>query len=378
MNINRIMIVGTNSGCGKTTITCGILKALKNRKLKVASFKCGPDYIDPMFHKQIIGARSANIDLFLCKEKNAKYLFAKNAKNCDISVVEGVMGFYDGLGGNTSTYSSWDISQRLDIPAILVVDCKGMSMSVVATIKGFIGLYPNNIKGVILNNVSKHMFPLYQEIIENNTHIKVVGYLPKDKDFTIKSRHLGLVTAGEIKDLNNTVDALGKAVEETINLNLLIKIANESKPFKCETLKIKKITEVNIAVAKDECFSFYYGDSLELLKKMGAKLIPFSPIYSSRLPKNISGIIIGGGYPELYLDKFSTNIMEEIRALHKKNIPIFAECGGFMYLGKEIDGHKTVGIIDMVCTMTNKLQNFGYVELKATKDNLLLDEGETM
>ncbi|MCX7615200.1 MAG: AAA family ATPase, partial [Clostridiales bacterium] len=164
--INRVMIAGTNSGCGKTTVTCAVLKALKNKGMKIASFKCGPDYIDPMFHSEILGTKSNNIDLFLCGETSSKYLFVKNSEPCDISVVEGVMGFYDGMGGNTNVNSSCDISNELDIPVILVVNCKGASLSVVAMIKGYIDFSKNNIKAVILNNVSKPMYPLYKKMIE--------------------------------------------------------------------------------------------------------------------------------------------------------------------------------------------------------------------
>lgn len=377
-NINRIMIAGTNSGCGKTTITCAVLKALIKRGLKVASFKCGPDYIDPMFHSEIIGAKSRNIDMFLCGEKPSRYLFAQNSEWADISIIEGVMGFYDGLGADTCENSSWDISNKFIIPVVLTVNCKGAAISVVAMINGYLDFYKNNIKAVILNNVSKHMFNIYKDMIESRVDIKVIGYMPYEPEAVIESRHLGLVTAKEIDSLQEKIELLAQIVEETINIDLLVDIANNAASFDYEEIEIKKTTGVNIAVARDKAFCFYYEDSMELLIKMGAKLIDFSPIEDPCLPETVDGLILGGGYPELYLEKLSVNkeMKNSIKAAWHNNIPIYAECGGFMYLGREINTYPMIGIIDMNFEMTKKLQNFGCITLTAKEDTMLMNYQE--
>jgi len=376
--INRIMIAGTNSGCGKTTVTCAILKALKNRGLEVAAFKCGPDYIDPMFHSEIIETKSRNIDLFLCGERQARYLFAKNSKNSYVSVVEGVMGFYDGMGGNTSENSSWDISNKLGIPTILVVNCKGASVSVAAMIKGFLDFDKNRIKAVVLNNVSKHMYKMYKEIIENRLEIKVAGYMPFEPKAAIESRHLGLVTANEIDSLKQKTELLAGIAEETIDLDLLLDIADNSEPFDYEKIEVEQISDVRIAVAKDRAFCFYYQDSLELFEIMGAKLVYFSPAEDIKLIEDVDGLIIGGGYPELYLEKLSNNIgmINSIKAVWRDGMPIYAECGGFMYLGKNINTYPMSHIMEMSFEMTGKLQNFGYITLNAKESTMLLEYGE--
>lgn len=363
--INRIMFAGTNSGCGKTTITCAILKALINKNLKVSSFKCGPDYIDPMFHSKILKAKSRNIDLFLLDEAVSKYLFAKNSVGSDISIVEGVMGFYDGLCGNTTTNSSCDISNKLNIPVVLIVDCRGAALSVVATIKGFLEFHKNNIKAVILNNASEMMYPIYKQAIESHTNISVIGYFPKQQNIILESRHLGLVTADEVQNLNEKMDELAIVAQKTIDLNAILKIAEQADVFDYQEISHSKIADVKIAVAKDEAFCFYYEDSLNLLCELGANLITFSPLNDSCLPENIDGIILGGGYPELHLQKLSNNkkMLKSINEACKNGVPVFAECGGFMYLGKQINGYSAVGAINMSCEMTNKLQNFGYITL---------------
>lgn len=383
-NINRIMIAGTNSGCGKTTITCALLKALKNRGLNVASFKCGPDYIDPMFHSEIIGTSSRNIDLFLCGEKKSKYLLADNSKGFDISIVEGVMGFYDGIGGNSERYSSCDISNRIGIPVILVVDCSGAAMSVVAMIKGYLELFPNRIVGVILNKSSKHMYELYKQMIEEHLLVKVFGFMPKISDAVLESRHLGLVTASEIDALQVKIEILAKAAEENIYIDRIINTAEKTQPLYYEDIKIKKKKPVRIAVARDKAFCFYYEDSLELLRQMGAELLFFSPLKNTELPSGIDGIILGGGYPELYMMELSENVLmlKSIFNAGKAGMPIFAECGGFMYLGKSIlsgnKNYKMVSLIDMESEMTDKLQNFGYITIKSLEDTILMKKGESV
>lgn len=377
-NINRIMIAGTNSGCGKTTITCAILKAMLNQGRKVASFKCGPDYIDPMFHSEIIGAKSSNIDMFLCGEQSTRYLFASNSIESDLSIVEGVMGFYDGMGGNTCENSSFEVSNQLDIPVVLVVGCKGASLSVVAMIKGYLDFYPNKIKAVILNQVSKAMYPTYKEMIEDHLKIKVLGFMPQEPKAALESRHLGLVTAGELNSLQEKLELLAQHASESIDLQGFLDLATEAEPFEYEEIPIKPLSEVMIAIAKDKAFCFYYEDSLRLLEGLGARFIPFSPLTDKALPPDIHGLILGGGYPELYLEQLSDNVTmrDSIKRACKNGLPVFAECGGYMYLGNKIMDFPMVGLIDMCCEMTKRLQNFGYVTLTARQNTLLMNQSE--
>lgn len=376
------MIAGTNSGCGKTTITCAVLRALINRGLKTAAFKCGPDYIDPMFHTEIIGAKSRNLDLFLCGEEATKYLLKKNSKDADISIIEGVMGYYDGLGVDNILYSSCDLSNKTNTPVILVVNCAGMSYSVVALIKGFMDFYENNIVGVILNNISEGMYLRYKDSIEKHLNVKVLGFMPRQKDAIFESRHLGLVTAEEVTLLDEKIDILANMAQKYIDLDAIISLAKTAPSLVCEEVVIEKQNSVKIAVARDKAFCFYYEDSLELLRQMGAILIPFSPLKDTALPEDIDGLILGGGYPELYLEKLSknTSMLNNIKASVISGLPTYAECGGFMYLGKTItadDGkYKMVGAIDTNTIMTKKLQNFGYVFLEANEDNMFCNKGQ--
>ncbi len=406
-NFARIMIAGTGSGCGKTTVTCGILKALINRNIKTSAFKCGPDYIDPMFHTEIISTKSRNLDAFLCGENAVKYLFAKNSENTDISVVEGVMGFYDGLG-NDGSYSSYSISKHTGTPVVLVVNGKGMSLSIAAMVKGYADFMPNNIKGIIINAVSPETYPMYKHMIEEHAQLKVLGFLPRLPEAMIESRHLGLVTASEIENLKQKLNVLADNVEKYIDIDGVIKLAqtappleyeginankqnlactklcNRQKPSNINTfIKCKKYT-CNIAVAKDSAFCFYYQDSLELLELLGAKLTFFSPLHDEALPENISGLILGGGYPELYAKELSQNksMLRDIKKAVNKGIPTYAECGGFMYLQQAItdmkgNNYPMVGVIKGSSTLQKKLSRFGYSTLKAKKDNLLCLKGDS-
>lgn len=380
INFNRIMIAGTGSGCGKTTITCGILKALANKGLNVASFKTGPDYIDPMFHSHITKVKSRNLDMLLCGENIVKQLFAENSKDMDISVVEGVMGFYDGLGTKNTDYSSNDLSNKTSTPVILVVNCKGMALSVAAFIKGFMEFSANNIKGVILNGVNPGMFTFYKELIEEHNKLKVLGFLPNIPEASIESRHLGLITADEINDLKEKIDILAENTVKYIDLDSLMEMAASAPALTYEKISPELIGHTRIAIANDKAFCFYYEDSLNLLRQLGAELVQFSPLDDASLPKDIDGIILGGGYPELYKDELSKNssMLESIRNAFNDKMPIYAECGGYMYLGSSIEGVNMVEALQVNSTLTNRLQNFGYISLKANNDNLLCKKGESI
>lgn len=381
--IKRIMIAGTGSGCGKTTVTCGILKALVRKNLKVASFKCGPDYIDPMFHSKIIGAKSRNLDPFLCGENTTKYLFAKTGANAYFSIVEGVMGCYDGLGGSTSKYSSCDISLLTDTPMVLVVNIAGMSLSVAAVINGYLNFGPNNIRGIILNGTSEMMYKTYKSIIEEHCKVKVYGFLPKIPEAEIGSRHLGLVTAEEIEDLGIRLNLLADAVDKYIDINGLLKLGDEAPALEYEDIQIENQSSCTIGVAMDNAFCFYYEDALELLEEMGATLKYFSPLKDKDIPKGIDGLYLGGGYPELYAKELSENksMLRDIKTVIESGMPTIAECGGFMYLQKSIkdkEGNEfeMVNIIDSTSQLKSKLSRFGYTTLTALNNNLLFEKGE--
>ena len=373
-HIPRLILAGTNSGCGKTTVVCALLQALVNRGLKTGAFKCGPDYIDPMFHSRIIGAKSANLDLHFFSPNTLRYLLAKNGADRDISVIEGVMGYYDGAGLTSTKGSTYEVAQVTDSPVVLVVGAKGASLSVLATIQGFLDFCPNShIKGVILNQCTAMTYTALAAEIEKRFKIKAFGFLPSIPECALESRHLGLVTAAEVKNLKEKMQILAQQAEKSLNIDGLIGLANRAMPVEYQPVILPPKESVRIAVARDKAFCFYYEDSLEALTEMGAELIPFSPLTDKNLPENIQGLYLGGGYPELYLEQLGANteMRQSIRQAMEKGLPCIAECGGFMYLTKSIAGVPMVGALEGECFNTGKLTRFGYVTLQAKKDNLL-------
>lgn len=387
MTIPRIMIAAVSSGSGKTLLTCGLLRALKVRKKKVAAFKCGPDYIDPMFHKKILQIPSRNLDTFFTDSFMTRYLFTNAAKDSDVAVIEGVMGYYDGVGGISEQGSSYELAKTLDTPVILVVNAKGMSLSIVPVIKGFLEFRSNtNIKGVILNQVSEMFYKELKKLIENELSIEVLGYVPKVEELVLESRHLGLVMPDEVHKIEEKIDELAKRLEKTLSIDRILEIANSAQEmiqnqYECQTLSPAPL----IAIARDEAFCFCYEDNLELMEKMGAKLTFFSPIHDKKLPDNIQGLILYGGYPELYAKQLSKNdsMLCEIRDYVKSKRPILAECGGFMYLHDTMEdnanhSHDMVGAINGNVYKTKRLGRFGYIELKPNKKDTLLELHEVI
>lgn len=373
------MIVAPASGSGKTMITCGILQALVERGLKVASFKCGPDYIDPMFHSQAIGTESKNLDAYFCDDDTLRYLFARSAKDMDISVVEGVMGFYDGIRMTSTEASSHDVSKKIGSPVVLIVNCKGASISCIPVIKGFLEFRDNNICGVILNRMSPHVYESLKPIIEEETGTTVFGYVPNVKDLVIESRYLGLVMPDEIDGLKEKLSDLAKVIENTIDIDLLIKIANTAPDMETKAPNIKKLDDkVRIGIAKDEAFCFMYEDNIQLLAQCGAEIVYFSPIRNKTLPKDIQGMIFSGGYPEIYAEKLSKNktMLKDVREKLEAGMPCMAECGGFMYLHDELEDSDgklwpLVGYIKGRSFNARKLTRFGYVTLTPTESQIL-------
>ncbi len=378
-NIPRLLIGGTHSGCGKTTVTNAILQAFVNRGVTPAAFKCGPDYIDPMFHTEVIGAPSRNLDLFLCAPDTVCSLLAKHADTAPLAVIEGVMGYYDGVGGTSVQASACDLAVQIDTPSVLVVHIKGMSLSAAAMVRGYLEFAPNTIQGVILNGVSKAMYPFYQEIIEQNTGVKVYGHLPQSEDAVIGSRHLGLVTAAEIADLKSRLQRLAMLAETCIDLDGLCALAQRAPTLEYTPIAVPTVcrNHVRIGIAHDRAFCFYYADNLDLLREMGAELIPFSPLQDAQLPTALDGLYLGGGYPELYLEQLAANssMRASVRQAVQGGLPTVAECGGFMYLHEHIEGVPMAGVIPGGAHMQKRLQNFGYINLTAQKDTLLCEKG---
>ena len=380
VRIPRFMISAPGSGSGKTTIVCALLKALMNKGHRVAAFKSGPDYIDPMFHSKVIGAKSRNLDVFMLGKEIVPYLVAKNSKEADVAVFEGAMGFYDGMG-KTVEASAYDLAVTCDTPVILVVNGKGAALSIAATIKGFKEFRSDShIVGAIINNVNPMSYMFYKDVIEKETGVKLLGYFPVMQNCGFESRHLGLITAEEIGDLQQIVERLAEQAAKSIDLEGLMELAQAASPLEYKEQNIEPVGKVKLAIAQDKAFCFYYQDALDLLCELGAELIPFSPINDAHLPE-CDGLILGGGYPELYAQQLADNktMLQDIKAALGKGLPCFAECGGFMYLlERYVDGDKIfhwVGAIEGQSAMTPKLTRFGYVNITANEDNVLCPKG---
>ncbi|MBQ8955266.1 MAG: cobyrinate a,c-diamide synthase [Clostridia bacterium] len=374
----RLLIAGTGSGCGKTTAMCAILQALKNRGEDVAAFKCGPDYIDPMFHSEIIGAESGNIDLYFAGEALARGLFLKHARS--LNVIEGVMGYYDGLAMSSPEASSWHVARALDAPALLVVNGQGMALSASAVVKGFMALRsPSRVAGVLLNRVSPMSYPQLKDVIEAECGVRVYGYLPAMPECALESRHLGLVTAQEVDGLREKMRRLAAQAEKSVDLDGLVDLMRGQAPLEAEELAVGKLGDAVVAVARDRAFCFYYRDNLELLEALGARLVFFSPLTDDALPP-CDGLYLGGGYPELHAEALSRNesMRASIRAAVVGGLPTVAECGGFMYLTEAIAGYPMAGALPGGCENRGRLVRFGYAALEAETDSLLFAAGEGM
>lgn len=385
-NLPRVIISAPNSGCGKTIVVCAILQALINRKVKVCAYKCGPDYIDTMFHSKIIGTKGRNLDLFFSTENEARSIFCTNSQDGEISIIEGAMGYYDGVGGTTTQASAYHVSQALDAPTILVVKPSGASVSIAAVVCGMKQFRKDsNIKAVILNECSEHLYKMLAPIIENETGVSVIGYLPKMSGAHLESRHLGLVTADEISELKEKINAVATQAERTVGIEKLMNIANCAEDIFAQDMHIEKAVqnEPTIAVARDEAFCFYYEDNLEILRKMGAKIVEFSPLRDKKLPSATDAIYLGGGYPELFAAKLSENneMLCAINDASKAKMPIFAECGGFMYLHEKLqdisgDEYSMCRVCKGISYYTGKLARFGYITLKAKKNSIISSEND--
>lgn len=331
-HVPRLLIAGTGSGCGKTTVTCALLQALVHRGSKPGALKCGPDYIDPMFHSRIIGAKSSNLDLFFYPENTAKFLLAKNARDCGITVLEGVMGYYDGLGLTSDRASAYHVAKATRTPTVLVVNAAGASLSVLATLEGFARFRPESgIRGVILNNCSPMVYPALAEAIRERFEDKIrpLGFLPRMPQCALESRHLGLVTADEVAGFQEKMEQLAVQAEKSLDLDGLRKLAEQAEDLCYEPLSFPNGEPVRIGVARDRAFCFYYEDNLALLRELGGELVFFSPLEDARLPEDLHGVYLGGGYPELYAKALSENqsMRDSFRKALENGLPCVAECG---------------------------------------------------
>lgn len=381
----RVLFAAPKSGSGKTTIVCGIIEALKRRKLKTASLKCGPDYIDSMFHRRVLGIESGNLDTFFTDAETTRYLLGEKAKAADITVLEGVMGYYDGLGGQTEKASTYEISKVTDTPVILIVDGKGASVSLAAVIKGIIEYREDShICGIILNRISAGYYERLKAVIERDCGVAVVGYVLELYDITVPSRHLGLVAPEEIEAFEAWTAKIADAVENTVDIEKIIELAGEAQwcTGKAPVLSVLP-AKVRLAVARDEAFSFYYAENMELLSRLGAELVYFSPLHDKELPEDIDGMILGGGYPENYVKELeeADQIKEAIKSACRRGLPCLAECGGFLYLQQDLEGAdgrngKMAGVLHGRGYRTEKLCRFGYVVLENKETGVFGEKGQ--
>ena len=380
----QFLLAAPRSGSGKTTMTCALLMALKRRGCAPCAFKSGPDYIDPMFHRAVLGVESRNLDLFFSAPETVRTLYAKGAAGHGAAVCEGAMGFYDGLGGVSDRASAWHLADTLGLPVLLVVEPKGQSLTLAAELKGLNSFRtPSHIAGILLNNCTARMHALLAPMLEKETGLPVLGFLPKLPEAVIGSRHLGLYTAAEVENLQQKLALLADAAEEHIDWPRLLALCEKEPP----ALPVEPETppaRVRIAVAQDEAFCFTYAETLEAFRDAGAEVVFFSPLRDTALPGNIGGLYLPGGYPELHARELSgnTSLLREIKRKIESGLPTAAECGGFLYLGQSLtdaEGQSwpMAGVLPGEAKDAGRLVRFGYAALSADSDSLLFRAGES-
>ena len=413
------LITAGSSGSGKTSVVVGLLSLLQRKGYNVGSFKCGPDYIDPMFHRAVMGVESHNLDLFLASADRVKEFYQRYSAGKTAVICEGAMGYFDGLGGITDKASAWKVADTLDLPVIAVIDAKGASLSIAAQILGLKSLrQPHHIVGVILNKCSKMLYQRLKPVLETETGVKLIGCLPYVEGAEFSSRHLGLYTAGEISDINQRIDKIADALEDNLDFEAFeelckrnVKAGDGVEQVELEDSKncasegedctldgrktcancgkpeastdCKTHAKAKIAVARDDAFCFLYEETLDTLKEQGAELVFFSPLHDEGLPKGVSGLYLPGGYPELFAGELSFNedMLKDIKSAIESGLPTVAECGGFLYLCESLedgngDIYEQVGIFKGAATNKEKLVRFGYSLLSQEEDSLLFRKGE--
>jgi cobyrinic acid a,c-diamide synthase len=381
MNFPALLIAGTHSGCGKTTLTLGLMATLARRGLAVQPFKCGPDFIDPSLHRMVTGRISRNLDVRMCGTDFVRRTFRRNCADSDCAVVEGVMGLFDGGEGSAAV-----LAKTLDLPVVLVIDVRSAAESVAAVAHGFATLDPGlRLAGILCNRVGS---PKHQAMIAEaiNTHcdLPIIGFLPRNEAVSIPSRHLGLHMGEEHPLQGEGLTQLIELIEEHLDLELLMRIAGQRREEMEAPLAplVPGGTPVRIGVARDGAFCFYYEDNLDLLREAGADLVFFSPLNDSKLPPDIKGLYLGGGYPELHAPALSANrtMCEQIRHFAEGGRPVYAECGGFMYLCDSITDlagttSPMVGLYPFTARMQPRLRSLGYRQPLVEQDCLLAECG---
>lgn len=385
ITIPRLVIAGTHSGVGKTTITAGLIRALRQRGMKVQAYKVGPDYIDPGYHNIASGRPVHNLDTWLMPAEDMLSMFQKTSQDADIAIIEGVMGLFDG--GRQGQSSTAQIAKLLAAPVVLVTDIKSVGQSIAATILGY-KLYDPELElaGVILNRAGSSR---HEELVREAAaplDIPVVGCVYRDSSLVIAERHLGLTPTAENGQLENFIAAMGDTMVSAIAIDKIKAVADNAKPVVLKPRYGQSINgkAVKIGVAKDEAFSFYYPESLETLERLGAELVSFSPLRSTQLP-DVDGLLFGGGFPEMFVEQLAANksMLQAIKRVCQAGMPVYAECGGLMYLTEQIiDFEGTVypmaSVVPAVCRMQNKLQAVGYVEAEAINHQAVCNCGEKL
>lgn len=386
--MKAFVIAGTVSGVGKTTIATGLMGALTRRKLKVQPFKAGPDYIDPTYHTWATGVPSRNLDTWMLPHSAVIELFNRAMTGKEIAVIEGVMGLYDGRSSTTDEGSTAELARLLGAPVLLVVDCRKAARSVAAMVAGYLAFDPSlRFGGVILNGIgSEGHLKFCREAIEHYTGVKVLGYMPRRDDLQLPERHLGLIPTVEDPASEEFLERLIAQCEATLDIPEILRASEQAAVPQSEPLlfpKTQKPPMVSIGVARDKAFSFYYQDSLDLLEAWGAEIVPFSPLDDNSLPEGVSGIYIGGGFPEMYAEQLAANtpMKVAIAAAAGQGMPVYGECGGLMYLGKSIrdlDGkeHLMTGVIPVSSCIDKPRLSLGYRTVQALADGPVLRKGE--
>lgn len=381
--ISRVLLAGTGSGCGKTTVTCAVLQALTDRGLRVGAFKCGPDYIDPMFHRSVLGVESHNLDLFLAGEDDVRRLYAKYSGGHGAAVTEGAMGFYDGLGGTTDRASAWHVSDTLGLPVLLALRPKGASLTLAAQVGGLQSFRrESHIAGLFLNDCSTMLAKSLVPMLERETGLPVLGWLPHMEEAVLESRHLGLYTAGEIENLSARIDRAADVLSENLDWDQLDALFSR-RADRAAVPAAERVDGVPVAVARDEAFCFAYAETLDALREAGASLRFFSPLGDAALPGDACALYLPGGYPELHAAGLAENadMRRAVRDAVAGGMPTVAECGGFLYLGQTLEdgggrAYPMAGVLPGEAVRRERLVRFGYAELSAAGASMLFRPGE--
>ena len=379
--MKRLMLAAPASGSGKTVLTCGLLAALTARGIGAEAFNCGPDYNDPMFHQKVLGVPSRNLDLFLQGERGVRKTLAKQSR--PVALIEGAMGYYDGVNG-TDQASAWHLATAAKLPVVLAVRPGGSSLTLAAQIQGLQKFRPDSrLRGLLLTLCKPSLHAHLKPILERETGLPVLGYLPPLPEAAIASRHLGLYTAAEVDDLQQKLSLLADAAADTLDWPRLLALCEGPAP--AAQTRNQTPPQVKIAVAQDEAFCFAYAETLEALQSAGAEPVFFSPLQDVALPEGIGGLYLPGGYPELHAAALSANktMLQSVKNAIESGLPTAAECGGFLYLGQTLEdsagkSYPMAGVLPGQGVRVGRLVRFGYASLTAKADSMLFQKGESL